>query len=64
MGQSNGSCGWGYGSIQGDSRFSSNNDVRWHEERTFGIVTVLNELACFYRDLGKFDKSIETFHKA
>ena len=64
MDQSIDSCGCGYGSIQGDSRFSSNDDVKRQEERTSGIVFVLNELACFYRDTGKLNKSIEMFQKA
>lgn len=55
----------GYGSFEGDNKICENDkEAKWFKERTYGMITVLNELACFYRDSGKLNNAIETFQKA
>lgn len=58
-------CGCFYGTVEGDSRLGGlDQSPKRLEERTLGLVTIYNELACLYRDNGRQSKAIEFFSRA
>jgi tetratricopeptide (TPR) repeat protein len=42
----------------------SEEELRWAAERSRGLIMALNELACFYRGLGRLEESIRAFRRA
>ncbi len=42
----------------------SEEELRWAAERSRGMIMVLNELACFYRGLGRWEESLRAFGRA
>lgn len=58
-------CGCFYGTVEGDSRLCGlDQGTKRLEERTQGLVTIYNELACLYRDQGSLSKAIACFGRA
>jgi tetratricopeptide (TPR) repeat protein len=53
------SCG---GSCPDDS-CPSEEEIAWAVERSQGMIAVLNELACFYRGLSRWDDSLKAFSR-
>ena len=46
-----------------DEKAEKDEEIRWAINRSHGIIVVLNELACFYRGISRWDDCLKTFER-